>query len=60
MLIRTLQGSEIGRGLVAYDAPRPPAILGRNSRDIEAMLGADGRIEMIHRDDMVLAGEALG
>ena len=60
VLIRTLQGSEIGRGLVGYDAPQAARVLGRHSRDIAAILGAEGRIEMVHRDDMVLAGEALG
>ena len=32
-------------------------IAGRNSREIEAILGYAGRAEMIHRDDMVLRGE---
>ncbi len=60
VIIRNLQGGEIGRGLVGYDAPRAARIIGRNSRDISAILGTEGRVEMIHRDDMVLAGEALG
>ena len=46
---------EIGRGLVAYDADHADRILGRSSRDIEAMLGYAGRAEMVHRDDMALA-----
>jgi glutamate 5-kinase len=32
-------------------------IIGRNSREIEAILGYAGRAEMIHRDDMALRGE---
>ena len=48
---------EIGRGLVAYDADEARQLAGRNSRDIETVLGAPGRAEMIHRDDMVLKGE---
>jgi hypothetical protein len=32
-------------------------LVGRNSRDIEAVLGAPGRAEMIHRDDMALVGD---
>ncbi|MEP2117973.1 MAG: glutamate 5-kinase [Bauldia litoralis] len=50
-------GAEIGRGLVAYDAADAERIAGRNSREIEAILGYAGRAEMIHRDDMALRGE---
>jgi glutamate 5-kinase len=42
---------------VAYDAGEAGQLVGRNSRDIEAVLGVPGRAEMIHRDDMALAGE---
>ena len=51
------QDTEVGRGLVAYDAREAAQLAGRNSRDIEDVLGAPGRAEMIHRDDMVLKGE---
>ena len=51
----TRRGAEIGRGLIAYDAPRAERIRGRNSRDIARSLGTPGRAEMIHRDDMALA-----
>ena len=50
-------GEEIGRGLVAYDIADAQRILGRNSREIEAILGFAGRPEMMHRDDMVIGGE---
>ena len=50
-------GEEIGRGLVAYDADDAQRIAGRNSREIETILGFAGRAEMIHRDDMALRGE---
>lgn len=49
-------GREIGRGLVAYSAADAARILGRKSRDIEAVLGYLGREELIHRDDLVLTG----
>jgi glutamate 5-kinase len=52
-----LDGEEIGRGLVAYDAADAGRIAGRNSREIETILGFAGRAEMIHRDDMALRGE---
>jgi glutamate 5-kinase len=52
-----LNGEEVGRGLVAYDAGDAGRIAGRNSHEIEAILGYAGRAEMIHRDDMALRGE---
>jgi glutamate 5-kinase len=57
VVIRDPDGAEIGRGLVAYDAGEAAQLTGRNSRDIEAVLGAPGRAEIIHRDDMVFVGE---
>ncbi len=57
VIISDGDGAEIGRGLVAYDAAEAAQLAGRNSRDIEKVLGMPGRAEMIHRDDMVLKGE---
>jgi glutamate 5-kinase len=57
VIIRDEHGAEIGRGLVNYDAGDAGQIAGRNSRDIETLLGLPGRAEIIHRDDMVLAGD---
>ncbi len=57
VIINDGDGAEIGRGLVAYDAAEAAQLAGRNSRDIEKVLGMPGRAEMIHRDDMVLKGE---
>jgi glutamate 5-kinase len=54
--IRNDAGAEIGRGLIAYDALHAERIRGRKSRDIALILGTAGRAEMIHRDDMALAG----
>jgi glutamate 5-kinase len=54
VVIRDPQGAEIGRGLVAYDAIEAAQIAGRNSREIETVLGLPGRAEIIHRDDMVV------
>lgn len=47
-------GRVIGRGLVAYDLAEAQLIVGRNSREIEAVIGYPGRAEMIHRDDLAL------
>ncbi|WP_158807389.1 glutamate 5-kinase [Beijerinckia sp. L45] len=57
VLIRVDDAGEIGRGLIAYSADKAAQIIGRRSHEIEAVLGAPGRAELIHRDDMVLAGE---
>ena len=47
-------GEEVGRGLVAFDADDAERISGRNSAEIESILGYSGRPEMVHRDDMVI------
>ncbi|WP_170850413.1 MULTISPECIES: glutamate 5-kinase [unclassified Beijerinckia] len=57
IIIRDEQGAELGRGLIAYDAAEAGQLVGRNSKDIESVLGVPGRAEMIHRDDMALAGD---
>jgi len=57
VVIRGPDGAEIGRGLVAYDADEADKIRGKSSGDIAQILGFAGRAEMIHRDDMVLAGQ---
>ncbi len=57
VVIRGPDGAEIGRGLVAYDADEAEKIRGKPSGEIPAILGFDGRAEMIHRDDMVIGGQ---
>lgn len=52
--VNSPDGNIIGRGLIAYDADEAQLIVGRNSREIEAIVGYPGRAEMIHRDDLVL------
>jgi len=54
VVLVTDAGRTIGRGLIAYDADEAQLIAGRNSREIEAIVGYPGRAEMIHRDDLVL------
>ena len=60
VVMRNARGGEIGRGLVAYDASEAVLIAGRNSQDIEKLLGEPGRAALIHRDDMALVGERVG
>ncbi len=55
-----LEGSEIARGLVAYDSADASRIAGLKSADIEKAIGFRGRDEIIHRDDLVMTnGERL-
>ncbi len=54
VVIRTTEGQDLGRGLIAYDADEARRIAGARSGDIEGLLGYAGRSVMIHRDDMAL------
>ncbi|MFK7876526.1 MAG: glutamate 5-kinase [Paracoccaceae bacterium] len=45
---------QIGIGLTRYTAAETRQIQGRQSRDIEPLLGYPGRAALIHRDDMAL------
>jgi len=55
VIIRGPDGAEIARGLCAYDVEDAQKIRGRPSADIAAVLGFDGRAEMVHRDDLVIS-----
>jgi glutamate 5-kinase len=57
VVIRGPDGTEIGRGLVAYDAADAEQIRGKSSGDILLILGVEGRAEMVHRDDLVIGRE---
>ena len=52
--------TEIGRGLVAYDAADTTRIAGLKSDEIVNLLGVASRAELIHRDDLVLSLVAKG
>jgi glutamate 5-kinase len=54
VVVRGPDGSEVGRGLIAYDAADAEKIRGRSSADIMLILGYTGRAEMIHRDDLAI------
>ncbi|MGO2134522.1 MAG: glutamate 5-kinase [Marinobacter sp.] len=49
-----LDGNEVARGLVNYDADEARAITGRSSSSIVEVLGYISDEEMIHRDNMVI------
>ena len=52
--IQDMQGDELGQGLSSYSSLEATAIMGCQSRDIEALLGYSGRAALIHRDDMAI------
>jgi glutamate 5-kinase len=55
VVIRATDGTELGRGLVAYAQADAARIVGKKSSEIAAILGHQGRSELVHRDDMVLS-----
>jgi glutamate 5-kinase len=59
--IKNEQGEVLGVGLIAYPSEEAQKILGRQSDDIEGILGYKRQSVLIHRDDMVLvSGECIG
>lgn len=54
VIIRSADGRELGRGLIAYAASEARRIMGKHSREIARILGYEGRSTLIHRDDMAL------
>lgn len=54
--IRNADGSELARGLSAYDSEDALKIIGHRSSEFEALLGYSGRQELVHRDDLVPSG----
>ena len=52
--IREEGGAVIGQGLSAYSHADASRIIGRKSSEISAILGFEGRSEIVHRDDMAL------
>lgn len=54
VVVKSEDGREVGRGLVAYDAEDARRLIGRRTVEIESILGYRGRDEMIHRDDLAM------
>lgn len=52
--VLNLDGQQVGVGLSAYDNGEALQIIGKNSKEIQSILGYAGRDELIHRDDLVL------
>jgi glutamate 5-kinase len=47
-------GHEIARGLIGYDADETAKIMGRQSSEIETLLGYTSGPTLIHADDLAL------
>lgn len=57
VVVRTADGKEIARGLSAYSSAEALQIKGRQSAEIDQILGDfGGRDVLIHRDDLALTG----
>jgi glutamate 5-kinase len=54
VVVKSEDGRELARGLIAYDAEDATRLIGRRTVEIESILGYRGRDEMIHRDDLAL------
>jgi glutamate 5-kinase len=54
VMIETLKGRVIGKGLSEYSSAQAVRIMGVHSDEIEKLLGFKYRDTLIHRDDMVL------
>ncbi|MBO0903432.1 glutamate 5-kinase [Jiella sonneratiae] len=55
VLITRADGSEVARGIAAYDAEDARKIAGLRSSAVSAALGYEARAAMVHRDDLVLS-----
>ena len=44
----------LGCGIIAYNSDEIDIIAGKQSKNIERLLGYKGRAEAIHRDDMIV------
>lgn len=54
VLVRSIDGRDLGRGLCGYSADDARLIMGHKGSEIEDRLGYRGREEIIHRDDLAL------
>lgn len=45
--------TNVGIGVIAYDSNEAKKIIKKNSKEIKAILGYEGRDELIHKDDLV-------
>lgn len=50
-----ISGREVARGLVNYSAQEAQQIMGKNSTQLQSILGYQGDEELVHRDNLVLS-----
>ena len=55
--IKDSDGAEVGRGLAEYSSKEAALLAGRQSDQIEDVLGYRARSVMVHRDELVLFGD---
>ena len=48
------KGQLLARGLSGYSAAEAQMLMGQKSANFEAIIGYDGRAELVHADDLVL------
>jgi glutamate 5-kinase len=59
VVIRSVDGRDLARGLSAYSSREARLVRGRRSDELEALLGYRGRDELVHRDNLaVLVSES--
>src|SRR6185437_4417779 len=56
--VLSADGAEVARGISAYSDADAARIIGRQSSEIETLLGYRGPDELIHRDDLVILRHA--
>ncbi|MEC9376444.1 MAG: glutamate 5-kinase [Pseudomonadota bacterium] len=54
VVLLSIDGRDIGRGLVSFSSEDAMRIIGRRSEEIEMIIGYESGIEMIHRDNLVI------
>ena len=54
VLIKSQDGRDLARGLMAYPAVDARQLMGHKSDEIETLIGYRGRDALVHRDDLVL------
>lgn len=57
--INNASGQEMARGLSSYNTKDAARIIGKQSSEIEDILGFSGRSEILHRDNMVLTKDQV-
>jgi len=56
LAIHDPDGHEIARGLAGLDSADAHLVMGKHSDAIVALLGLDSRVELVHRDNLVMTG----